>query len=119
MFLFHAISEEKLCRQVTWTRESGRQRSFYREKKKKKRLTPLVLQWRGILRYLEPKPFVGSGAILSWSDQFMATAEGKEDGASAALLGNHSRRYEPLLTQQAVPARIRSCQQDSITLTVL
>lgn len=116
MFLFHAISEEKLCRQVTWTRESGRQRSFYRKKKKKKKVNSSGIT---VERYLEPKPFVGSGAILSWSDQFMATAEGKEDGASAALLGNHSRRYEPLLTQQAVPARIRSCQQDSITLTVL
>lgn len=89
---------------------------FIGKKKKKKKVNSSGIT---VERYLEPKPFVGSGAILSWSDQFMATTEGKEAGASAALLGNHSRRYEPLLTQQAVPARIRSCQQDSITLTVL
>lgn len=109
---FYSMSflREKLCREVTWILESGRQHSFHRKNKK--------IKSSGITveGYLELKPFVGNEVVLSWNDQFMAITEGKEDGASAALLGNHSRRYEPLLIQQALPARIRSCQQASITL---
>jgi len=51
---------------------------FIGEKKKKKKVNSSGIT---VERYLEPKPFVGSGAILSWSDQFMATTEGKEDGS--------------------------------------